>query len=157
MNEYVVGAKQKICLFCQKQFLAHPSLPTGSRQKYCSAECSQKASSKRNTENRKKYNLGARLGLSGGKIGKVNEVLVAIDLIKKGWDVYTAFEDTHPFDILIMKNGQMKKVEVKSATILPSGTRVINDPKDKAHDKRIDVLASVDNFSNIVYEPEIGE
>jgi hypothetical protein len=26
-EEYVVSAKQKICLFCQKQFLAHPESP----------------------------------------------------------------------------------------------------------------------------------
>jgi hypothetical protein len=51
--------------------------------------------------------------------------------------------------------GTTKRVEVKSATILPSGTQDCQRPKDKAHDKRVDILASVDNFSNIIYEPEI--
>jgi hypothetical protein len=156
MYEYAKGAKHKTCVWCKKQYTAHPSLPNGSRQKYCSPECSQKASISRNTANRKIYNLGARLGLTGGKIGKINEVLVAIDLVKKGWNVYTAFEDTHPFDILAIKNGAQKRIEVKSATILPSGARVVCDPKKKLEDRsKYDTLASVDNLQNIIYEPAI--
>lgn len=156
MNEYLKRGKQIVCKNCKNIFYAHPSNPNGSRTKYCSQECSQKASIGRNTENRKKYNLGARLELSGGKIGKINEMIVAIDLIKKGWNVYTAFEDTHPFDILALKNGAQKRIEVKSATILPSGTRIVCDPKKKLEDKsKYDTLASVDNLQNIIYEPAI--
>lgn len=158
MNEYLKRGKQIICKNCQKVFYAHPSNPNGSRTKYCSPECSQKAAIRRASENRAKDNLGSRLGLSGGKIGKINEQIVAIDLIKRGWNVYTAFEDTHPFDILAMNNGTMKRIEVKTAHILPSGTRVVVDPKKKLFRvNQFDILASVDNLQNIVYKPELPE
>jgi len=98
-------------------------------------------------------NIGARLGLSGGKIGKTNQYIVAIDLLKKGWEVYTAFEDTHPFDLLCIRGYDLKKVEVKSATILPGGKRIIADPKGKVKSGKYEIVASVDNFKNIVYQP----
>lgn len=155
MNEYMKRGKRKTCEWCKNEFYTHPSNPNSKRTKYCSPKCSQKASIRRNTENRKQLNLGRRLGLSGGKIGKINETVVAIDLLKKGWDVYTAFEDTHPFDILAIRENKVLKIEVKTANILPSGLRMITDPKKKLDKNNHDVLASVDNLRNIVYEPEI--
>lgn len=156
MDNYLKRGKQITCKICQKVFYSHPSNPNGGRTKYCSPECSQKAAIKRANENRSKNNIGSRLGLSSGIIGKINEQVVAIDLVKRGWNVYTAFEDTHPFDILATNNGDMKRIEVKTAHILPSGTRVVVDPKKKLLCvKQFDVLASVDNLENILYEPDL--
>ena len=136
------------CVICGNSFQ-----PNTSRSYCCSPECSQKRAIKRNTENRRELNIGARLGLSGGKIGKINQYIVAIDLLKKGWEVYTAFEDTHPFDLLCIRGYDLKKVEVKSATILPGGKRIIADPKGKVKSGKYEIVASVDNFKNIVYQP----
>lgn len=146
----------KQCVFCGKQFEEHQSNPNKKKTKYCSTQCSQSAAVKRNTENRRKLNLGARLGLSGGKIAKITQTVVAIDLIKRGWEVYTAFEDTHPFDILAIKGFSLKKIEVKSANILPSGRRIVTDPKGKVKNGDYEIVASVDNLINIVYSPDIS-
>ncbi len=155
MNEYIKGGKQKACEFCKKQFTTHPSSPNGGRTRYCSSECSQKASVRRNTENRRNLNLGAKLGLSGGKIGKIAEFVTAIDLIKRDWNVYTAFEDTHPFDILAIKGERMLKIEVKTGTILPSGK--VHYSMKKNQEQKHDILAVVTNLQDIKYEPEIEE
>lgn len=142
----------KKCVFCGEQYQEHSNGSAGARSKYCSWECSKKASSKRNVEKRRKINLGSRLGLSGGKIGKISEYVVAVDLIKKGWDVYTAFEDTHIFDILAIKDGKQIRVEVKTGILLPSGRKIHKTKKGQVGHH--DILAVVTNLSEIDYHPE---
>jgi len=85
-------------------------------------------------------------------IGEINEMVVCIDLIKRGYQVYRAFEPTHSFDILVIKDGKMLKIEVKTETVLPSGSRCITKDIDPA---KFDVLARVANLSEITYEPNI--
>lgn len=143
-----VTLQPKKCVVCNRLFQPHTK-----RSLCCSLQCSKDRAVKRNTANRRELNAGARLGLSAGKIGKINQYIVAIDLLKKGWEVYSAFEDTHPFDLLCIRGYDLRKVEVKSATILPGGKRIIADPKGKVKSGKYEIVASVDNFTNIVYSP----
>ncbi|MHB8483702.1 MAG: group I intron-associated PD-(D/E)XK endonuclease [Nitrospiria bacterium] len=153
MQENILAQKQLVCFYCKKAFVKHQSNPN-CRTKYCSAECSTKAKTIRDTANRQKFNLGARLGLSSGKIGKISELVVAIDLLKKGWNVHTAFEDTHPFDILAIKGNRTMRIEVKSGRILPSGLKVY--AMKKGQGGKHDILAIVTNLNDIEYHPDIN-
>jgi len=90
------------------------------------------------------------LGLSTGAMGKISEQLVCIDLIKRGWFVYTAFEPTHPFDVLIIKNDVRRRVEVKTGSYDRKGReKKITDLKKE----NFDILAVVYDFSRIEYTP----
>ena len=146
-------SKNALCQNCQRPIKREGH--STDRRLYCSEECSKKGNSIRQIEKRKNCNLQARLGLKPGAIGEINEKIVSIDLIKRGFKVYTAFEPTHPFDILAMKGERIIKVEVKTETVLPSGLGRVSMKKTQGHGKTFDVLAKVRNLSDITYEPEI--
>ncbi|MGD1008331.1 MAG: hypothetical protein ABR980_14010 [Ignavibacteriaceae bacterium] len=84
----------------------------------------------------------------------MSEFIVAIDLLKKGWNVYTAFEDTHPFDILAIKGSQTIRIEVKSGRILPSGLKIYS--MKNAQESKHDILAIVTNLQDIEYRPDMN-
>lgn len=153
MRKNIYTPKHIVCKQCENEFIRDRSKSTTNRQKYCSKECSLKAHSKKVIAQRRELNLGAKLNLSGGKIGKINEFIVAIDLLKRGYEVYSAFEDTHPFDILALKDDKLLKIEVKTANILPSGLKIYAMKKNQ--EEKHDILALVDNLQNIEYRPEL--
>ena len=139
------------CLCCGKQFEYHQSNPNKRKTKYCSNECSIKSNQQNQSKKRKKLNLARKLGLSGGVTGKINENIVAIDLLKKGFSVYLAYEDTHPLDLLAIKDNQILKIEVKTGIVLPSG--LITYAMKKSQNKKHDILAVVTNLNDIKYNP----
>jgi predicted nucleic acid-binding Zn ribbon protein len=139
----------KTCIICKKSFQAQ-----NGRALTCSIECGKIHSSKRNIQARKMLNLGSKLGLKGGIIGKINENIVAIDLLKQGYGVYIAYEDTHPFDILAYKEGIYKRIEVKTGNYLPSGLKIVSG-KHKLKEENYDILAIVTNLNEIEYRPKL--
>jgi len=139
----------KKCIICGTSFQPHTK-----KSLCCSLECSKAHNIKRQSKKRQELNLGARLKLQGGVIGKINENIVAIDLLKRGFSVYIAYEDTHPFDLLALKNGKYTRVEVKTGIILPSGLRTASG-KYKTKPENHDVLAVVYNLADIIYTPDI--
>lgn len=143
---------ENTCDYCRQKF--EPFRTYSKRHIYCGKECSKKAHQQKQVQRRRQCNLQARLGLSGGAIGQINEAVVAIDLVKRGWQVYTAFEPTHPFDILAIKNGVQLKIEVKTETVLPSGHKYVAMKKNQ-HEKH-DILAKVQSLGEqISYVPEL--
>lgn len=138
----------KICDFCGREYEAKTN-----NQKYCNKSCGIKSKSIKDGRKRSQLNLSSRLGLKSGVTGKINEMLVAIDLVKRGWCVYAAFEDTHPFYFLIMKDNKMFKVEVKTGRILNNGkiSYVVKPSQKNKHD----IVAVVTNLIDIKYIPEI--
>ena len=125
----------------------------GGRRTYCSEECSKEGHQRDQLGRRRECNLQARLGLRGGTIGAINEQVVAIDLIKRGYEVYHAFDPTHPFDLLAIRGDLTLKIEVKTETVLPSGLRFLNMKKGQIG--KHDILARVANLSEITYVPPL--
>lgn len=142
-----------ICEFCSKPIVDRGD--NGGRRIYCSEDCAKRGNQRKQTEKRRQCNLQARLGLKGGTIGAINESVVAVDLVKRGWHVYTAFEPTHSFDILAVKSSRYVRVEVKTETVLPSGATSMAQKKTQRPGESYDVLAKVQNLSDITYDPEV--
>lgn len=46
--------------------------------------------------------------------GDIGELIIAADLLEKGFEVFKPIGSTKDFDLLIMKDGQIRKVQVKS-------------------------------------------
>ena len=133
--------KNYLCQWCKEP------LPEKRRTVYCSETCRHKHANHKASS----YNKAATLGLTGGVHGAIAESLVAIDLLKKNWNVYTAFEPTHPFDILATKNDKTIKIQVKTARFSSTGKQIKIKPKNNSHD----ILAIVVNMEIIEYTPKL--
>lgn len=92
----------------------------------------------------------------GGMIGRntrgtINELLVASDLLKKGYEVFRAECPACSCDLIILNNLKPYRVEVKT------GCRVggeINISRSKLNLAKFDILAIV--FDGVIrYEPEL--
>jgi len=87
------------------------------------------------------------------KVGAIKEILVATDLLKRGWEVYRAMSPAAGCDLVAIRGPLVRRVEVKSAgrkigklrrnTWLFSNKRLRWD--------RYDVLALVDHDQEIYY------
>lgn len=96
----------------------------------------------------------AKLGINAGNTGALSELLTAADLIKKGCHVFRSVSPAAPCDMIILKDGKLRRVEVTTGQRLAN-----NELSSPAHDKeKYDILATViieEGF--IKYEPELEE
>ncbi len=85
-------------------------------------------------------------------LGTVSELLVAIDLMQKGYEVFHSMDGKTSCDFMILKNQFSQRVEVRAKTYLPKwGSKEIERMRAKA-----DILALVVNEA-IHYYPIIKE
>ena len=54
--------------------------------------------------------------------GDIGELVVAADLISKGFNVFTPISSTSPFDLLVFKDGKYYRVQVKYRKINDNGS-----------------------------------
>lgn len=114
-------------------------------RKYCNKKCSREFY-------RKNYRSQNPLeGMGTDKIGKINEMLVCIDLIKKKYEVYTKLGSSS-FGILILKNNKIMKISVTTGHFSPSGKLVYYTGRKDG----FDILAVV-TPKGIQYFPEFDE
>jgi len=129
----------RFCLNCHKEFL------TGYKyQQFCSHNCSREY-------NRVSYRLNGcfeNLNLSAGNKGAINELLVCLDLLKKGYDVFRAVSPSSSCDLIVLKDKKLFRVEVTSGWIR-KGKKYSN--KNQRDLNKMDILAIVFK-SEIVYE-----
>jgi hypothetical protein len=104
---------------------------------YCSPEC------------RKSYGKRQQFDtyVPCGTIGALGELLVAADLLRKGYEVFRSVSPSCSADIMIYRDGKSKRVEVRTGHRQNSGKINAN----RIH--RADILAIV-LIDQIVYEPK---
>lgn len=125
-------------------------VPTRRWNIFCSLKCSQL----RNREHSGYRALSRELDIAPGTVGAINELRVAIDLLKRGFDVYRALSPASPCDLVIFKNGSMLRIEVKTGYIrtgLTESSLFVAPPK---RDDSFDILAIV-LPEEILYQPEL--
>lgn len=102
----------------------------------------------RNKQNR-------NLDLPPGSVGAVSELIVAIDLMKKGFDVYRAMSPHGFADLIALKDGVMIQIEVRT------GIKLKNDqvgyPKFNIHNKSVAIVTYPENRIHYITNPELGE
>jgi len=88
--------------------------------------------------------------VSKATTGAVSELVVAADLLRKGYEVFRAMSPACSCDLLINKNGSMKRIEVRSGYRTQDGmARCSFQPRDRG---RSDILAIVLNGTGgVVY------
>mgnify|MGYP001615723592 CR=1 FL=1 len=87
------------------------------------------------------------LPLNTGDVGAARELLVYIDLMERGYQVFRAVSQASPVDLIRDKDGLLERVEVTSGHIHNNGS-LTWAPHDKA---KFDILAVVLPTNRIVY------
>lgn len=120
-----------------------PKRPT---QRFCEFRCRQLAERERYY---KTLSLTKSLSVSSSTVGAIGELRVSVDLMSRGFSVFRALSPTCPADLVALRGGICKLVEVK--TVTENGGQ-ISRPMTKGG--QFDVLAMV-LPDRIVYEPSL--
>jgi len=138
--------KERKCLNCSKPFT------TGrEHQKFCSRDCNVAYSGK----NWRETNAIDK-SICTGSVGAASEMLVAADLLLKGYHVFRSMSPACPCDLAILKGNKMLRVEVTTAYRTPSGRIQSSKTAAVKSSERHDILAYVIRTTQeIIYEPEL--
>lgn len=133
----------KKCPTCGKEFKARRS-----NQIYCNSKCTPG----NQLERKIKSNLDH---ISPGTVGAIAELLVSIDLMKRGYTVYRALSPASYSDILAVKGSIILHVEVRTATyyLKEDGSRNLVYGKAKLGNKFLVIVTHSDNKIHYPCEP----
>lgn len=135
------------CAQCAKQIY-------GGRKdrKYCDKTCAQAFAKQAWREKNPKSPLAAQ---ATGAVAEANEMLVAIDLLQRGYEVFRSAFPAQSCDMLIKGGNEDPlshplRIEVTSGNYTASGTLV----HPERNPSNFDVMAVVAN-GKIIYKPEL--
>lgn len=139
------GGEDRTCIQCNQPYQA-----TTSYQKYCSQGCMHdyhnhtwRGINKTNPH------------ISSGTTGAISELLVAADLMRKGYNVFRALSQSCPCDLVILKDKQLWRVEVTTGYRSASG-KLQHVHKPNINGARYDIVAyAVRASDEIVYDPPL--
>lgn len=123
------------CPTCGEPFLARRKATV-----YCSPGCRPPSS------------IDPRLNLSATNTGAVGELLVAADLLRRGFAVYRSVSPSSPCDLIAQKDAALLRVEVTKGTRYRSGNTAFAPHQPN----RRDLLAVWFADGEIRYDPPIG-
>lgn len=110
---------------------------------YCSSKCCS-------TAYNRKYGLTRMYDATRPTTGAINELLVATDLMKRGFGVFRALSPSCQCDLMALVDGKPSRIEVTTGWRGPK--RLHYPTKDKS---RFEVLAVVERGGIITYMPDI--
>jgi hypothetical protein len=144
--EPVPEKKTYVCAQCGDTFTP----PDNRRRKFCSRSCQLEAEGLRCAST---YKPIAKLyGIGRGNVGALSELVVCVDLIRKGYEVFRAVSAHCSCDLTILRNGTLRRVEVRTAYRKRDGGIYFPiSPKDAG---RYDIFAAVVDGVP-VYQPEL--
>ncbi|MHC4952094.1 MAG: PDDEXK-like family protein, partial [Planctomycetota bacterium] len=134
------------CAVCGRQF------DSFNRAKYCGGHCRRKAHGNLFQTWTKKN------GVSTGTVGAASELVVSLDLMLKGYDVFRALSPMCSCDLIAFANGDIYRVEVRTAH-RNLFTKKIASARRSGEEEKHDIYAQViydeHGKPEIVYEPEV--
>lgn len=119
-------------------------IPTN-RWSFCSTECRRKY-------NREQYRLQNPFkGTTRSTTGAISELRVAVDLMSKSYSVFRSMSPSCPCDLVILKDGKLLRVEVRT-TYRTTGGNIYKVKPSRDNPENNDIYAWV-LPDEIVYEP----
>ena len=88
--------------------------------------------------------------LPTGTVGTVGELMIALDLLRKGYAVFRALSPAASCDLAVLANGQLVRVEVATAHYNASGSPII----PRKDNKKFDVLGLAMIDGTVTYIPK---
>lgn len=111
------------------------------RVKFCSRECS--------------HHLARPIrdvALPTGTVGALGELVVSVDLLRHGFEVFRSVSQSCSCDLIAMKNTELLRVEVRTGNRNSNGK--ILAPVNRDQLGRFDILAIVLDDRDVVYVPD---
>jgi hypothetical protein len=108
----VEGESTRRCGYCRK------ALPRERRTNrvYCGGTCRSAAGIQRGIEAGRLPVRSERAdGLNAGDAGALAELVVTVDLMRRGWHVFRAVSPASPCDLVIVRGATIRRVEVRMA------------------------------------------
>lgn len=140
------GQEGRICRQCGKPIPTRKS----KNASYCGIECLN-----RKGKDDKFKELNPSLGLSTATTGAVGELLVAVDLMKRGFDVFRALSPSSSCDLAFVNKGRLIRVEVRTGYLRSDGK--VSFYTSKRDEGRSDLYACVVHASNTIhYVPDLS-
>lgn len=137
---YIKKTMPKVkCKNCNTHFI-----PKSTLNIYCSAGCYDYSQER---------DLSAFKHLHKGTVGAISEILVSVDLMKKGWDVFRSLSPASNCDMLAIKNDVILKLEVRTGNyykLKTTGEKKLSYPKERTEGKVIAAVTYSDNKINYI-------
>ena len=122
----------------------------GKHAKFCSRECCALFSKEKYRE---RTGRSGWADISRGKSGAVSELVVSADLLTRGYEVFRAVAQDGSCDIVVLKDGSILRIEIRSGYKTDDGT--VKATANKLNPSKYDVLAIVTAGRDITYVPDI--
>ena len=107
-----------LCQFCEKPL----PVPLRKGSIFCSKVCSAaKANAKYREENPYNQAHQSLLSLPSSTVGAIAELVVGIDLMSKGYDVFRAISPACSCDIVALSGNTSRRIEVRTGHRLANG------------------------------------
>src|SRR5262245_42807567 len=85
------------------------------KARYCSTKC------RNNTTLQRYRKLNHRLQLPSSTVGTLAELEVAVDLLRRGYEVFRALSPSCSCDLAVLREGRLLRVEVRTAYYSKAG------------------------------------
>lgn len=139
------------CVRCGKEIPTSRTTHQSTPVKYCSRVCCASATKEKY---RQQTGRSEWEKISPGKSGAVSELVVSADLLTRGYEVFRAVAQDGSCDMIILKNGSLQRVEVRTGYKTDDGK--IKATTTRLDPKKYDVLAIVIAGREICYHPDIA-
>lgn len=133
-----------LCLYCSSQI---PQKRVRHHATFCSSDCRKR----RDRDLYKKHNPTSGDSKNKGATGAASELLVAADLLRRGYHVFRSVAPDGACDLLILQGKSVLRIEVKTAYRNRDGT--IGWPNVVRQEGRHDILA-IAVAGDVHYKPE---
>ena len=162
-SDYKLKRKSIICKLCGGNF---EGIGNGCKRKYCN-KCSLERKTKKRILKKllpnpiisiKSYLKYGRK-LPTGSIGTLSELIVSVDLLKRGFYVFRSMTPNSPCDLIIEKEGWTIRLEVKTGNrSIGASKKIYFGQVRPKYLSRIDSLAVViPEESLIIYKPKLED
>ena len=140
MIESCLGFDMTTCEYCDKPI----PWPNPYNKRFCDKLCQKTSYDKRiglKTEWKERAPTGT--------VGAAHELLVCVDLMRKGYEVFRAESPSTSCDIVILRNGSLLRVEARTG--MYKVNKEISYTSSCLDKSKYDVLAIIMNDGNIYY------
>lgn len=118
-------------------------------KKYCSHKCTP--------HHRLQVSGYKSKGIPTATVGTIAEIVVCLDLLKKGYSVFRSISPSSNFDLVAFKNEKMISVEVRSGYLSNNKPVFPKKEKDKAEYYAVVIHEVIGTLEQIRYIPNLPQ
>ena len=138
-------------MICNNETCTNEFIPKVSHQVYCSVSC------RKDQEKIKYAPLRSAPLANVSTKGARSEMIATVDLLEKGYEVFSAVSPSASCDLIILVNGETKRVQVKTVPLAASSGTVTATPGAMSREaERADIFCWVYDRNRLLYTDPLG-